>query len=52
MTKHNIGFPSRQRLNRNGDLTYEGDFEKVGEFKYLEALITENNEVGKQVKQT
>ena len=30
--------------------TDEGDFEKVSELKYLGALITENNEVGKEVK--
>ena len=30
--------------------TDERDFEKVSEFKYLEALITENNKVGKEVK--
>ena len=35
-------------LIRNGQLTTdEGDFEKVKEFEYLRALITENNEVGK-----
>ena len=28
----------------------EGDFEKAREFKYLWALITENNEVGREVK--
>ena len=27
-----------------------GDFEIVGEFKYLGALITKNNEVEKEVK--
>ena len=35
-------------LDGNGHLTTDkGDFEKMSEFKYLEALITENNEVGK-----
>ena len=34
---------SRERLNRNGYLTDEEDFEKVSEFKYLGELITENN---------
>ena len=35
----------------NGHLTTdEGDFGKVSRFKYLGALITENNEFGKEVK--
>ena len=38
---------SRERLT-----TDEIYFEKVSEFKYLGALITENNEVGKEVKHT
>ena len=41
----------REKLNGNGHLTTdEGDFEKLSEFKYLGELITENNEVGKEVK--
>ena len=33
------------------ELNYvRGDFEKVNEFKYLRAIITENNEVRKEVK--
>ena len=42
---------SRERLNGNCQLTTdEGDFERVNEFKYLGALITKNNEAGKEVK--
>ena len=33
-----------------GHLTGKRDFEKANEFKYVGALITENNEVGKEVK--
>mgnify|MGYP000403829145 CR=1 FL=1 len=41
---------NRERLNGNGHLTtYEVDFEKVSGFKYLGALITENNGVEKEV---
>ena len=29
-------------------IIFEGDFEKVSQFEYLGALITENNEVGKE----
>ena len=37
-------------IDRNDLLTRdEGDFENVSKFKYLRALITENNEVGKEV---
>ena len=32
----------------NCHLTNERDFEKVREFKYLGALITENNKLGKK----
>ena len=39
---------SRERLSGNDHLTNK-DFEKVSEFKYLGAVITENNEVGKEV---
>ena len=46
-TKYTI--TSRDRLNENGLLTDVGDFEKVSDFKYVGALITENNEVGKEV---
>ena len=42
---------SRERLNGNGHLTTdEGDLQKMSEFKYLGALITEHREVGKEVK--
>ena len=37
-------------MNGNGHLTGEGDFEKVNEFKCLGAIITENNDIGKEVK--
>ena len=48
MTKYMI--TSKKRLNGNCYFTTnERDFEKVSEFKYLGALITENNEVGKEV---
>ena len=38
---------SRERLNENAHLTDERDFKKMTEFKYLGALIRENNEIGK-----
>ena len=40
----------RERPNGNGHLTTdEGNFESLSEFKYLGALIIENNEFGKEV---
>ena len=37
--------------NRNGQLmTNEGNFEEVGEFKYLGTIITNRNEMHKEIK--
>ena len=34
----------------NGNVTNEGNFEEVGEFKYLGTIITNRNEMHKEIK--